>query len=222
MSNVTEYLFALGAGIIARQREYTPGGEGYEMADSGAVECEVGEFLYGLARVLKPERVLTTGVYTGLSDLYLAQAIKDNGRGHIWAVEYEAQHVARAKRLWQRCGVEEHITVVFMDSRFFVPSGEYQLMFLDTEPDLRFGEMERFYPHLAPGGFVGIHDLPRSFCQNRVVDGQEGWPFGPFPERLARLVRAGELSPFHLPNPRGCVFFYKRHRMDYLPHAHPV
>lgn len=46
------------------------------MQDDGGVEIETGEFLWGLTRILKPKHVLTTGVYTGISDMYIAQGLK--------------------------------------------------------------------------------------------------------------------------------------------------
>ncbi|MFA5937118.1 MAG: class I SAM-dependent methyltransferase [Candidatus Paceibacterota bacterium] len=214
--SITQELLWKANGLINANEEVSDPTKRYTMADSGGVELEVGEFLYGLVRVLKPNRVLTTGIYSGISDMYIARAMKDNGFGHSYAVEYEPQHIARAKKLWDAVGVSDVIDTFLMDSRNFVPEGKYELMFLDTEPQLRFGELERFLPYLVEGGFVGIHDLPRTFCQGNTVEGMEHWPFGKFPETLKENITEWlTLSKFHLPNPRGCVFFYKRHQEDY-------
>lgn len=217
MSLLTNYLFTASDGLLTRKPEASAPKGPYSMADSGGVECEVGEFLYGLTRVLKPQRVLTTGIYTGVSDMYIAQALRDNGFGHSWAVEYEPTHLNRAVRLWQNVGVANVITPILESSLAFQPEFQYELMFLDTEPQTRFAELERFFPHLAPGGYVGIHDLPRSFCQGNTVNGMEHWPFGPVGPFFQHLLKSGQLVKFHLPNPRGCVFFYRPLIEDYKP-----
>ena len=101
----------------------------------------------------------------------------------------------------------------------YIPTGYYELMFLDTEPDIRFKELVRFYPYLSYGGFVGIHDLPRSFCKGNINPDHpeiKDWPFGPVPDEMKKLMKNGELIKFHLPSPRGMVWFYKPRKDDYV------
>lgn len=198
--------------------EITDNGNGYKMVDTGAIEVELGEFLYGLVRVMKPKRVLTTGVYTGISDLFIAGALKENGFGHTDAIEFESRHIERAKSLWMEHGVNDCITAHLMSSLDFKPHGEYELMFLDTEPDIRFQELVNFYPHLAGGGFVGIHDLPRNMCQGNTNPDHpeiESWPFGNIPDIMKVWLTDELLVKFHLPSPRGMVWFYKPREDDY-------
>jgi hypothetical protein len=44
-------------------------------------------FLYSLLRMQKPERVVELGTGLGVSALWMALAIKQNGKGHIWTVD---------------------------------------------------------------------------------------------------------------------------------------
>src|ERR1035437_3057014 len=44
----------------------------FQMVDDGAVEQETGELLYSFIRRMKPENVLETGTYTGISSLYMS------------------------------------------------------------------------------------------------------------------------------------------------------
>lgn len=193
-------------------------GKGYLMVDDGACEIEVGEFLFGLVRILKPQRVLSTGIYTGISDLFIAGALKENGFGHTDALEFEKYHIARASLLWNEHAVDTFITAHLTSSLDFNPIKQYQLMFLDTEPNLRFHELVKFYPYLDQGGYVFIHDTPRTLCQGNInPDHPElpSWPFGNLPDEIKQWLRTGELVKFNFPNPRGMTGFYKRAHDDY-------
>src|SRR5205814_5059118 len=100
----------------------------------------------------------------------------------------------------------------------YVPEYMFELMFLDTEPGIRWRELERFYPHLEPGGYVFLHDLPRGFCKGNVnPDHPEfrDWPWGECPPFIQNLLKDREIIPFHLPNPREMCGFYKARSDDY-------
>ena len=153
----------------------------FTCVDDGGVEIETGELMYGFVRRLKPDNVLSTGIYTGISDLFIGQALKDNGFGYLTAIEYEQIHIDRARNLWAEQGVSEQITSVKSDSLQFTPDRQYQFMFLDTELHLRFRELVNFYPYLDEGGYVFIHDMPRNLCQGNFNPDHpnfNNWPFG--------------------------------------------
>jgi predicted O-methyltransferase YrrM len=216
MSLLTEKLVADSQGMLTVAPEVRDNeGKGFLMFDDGGVEVEVGEFLYGLTRLIKPKRVLTTGIYTGISDMYIGQGLKDNGYGESTALEFDATHLNRAMELWGRVGMGNYVKPRLMKSLDFQAEGTYQLLFLDTEPDLRFAELIKFYPHLESGGFVFIHDLHHHLGQE-VIEGHEPyWPWGKLPEEIREWLRRGDLKPWHFPNPRGLVGFQKKKEGDY-------
>lgn len=190
----------------------------FSMIDDGAVEVETGELVYGFVRRLKPENVLSTGVYTGISDLFIAQAIKDNGFGHLTAIEFEQFHIDRARKLWEEQGVSSQITSIKSSSLDFEPDRQYQFMFLDTEMHLRFHELVKFFPYLDEGGYVFIHDMPNTLCKGNVnPDHPEvvNWPVREFPPEFDELLKEGKLRPFHFGSARGLVGFYKVKEGDY-------
>jgi|SRR5882724_7728441 len=217
MSNTTDYLFERAGSIIQRLPEVRDDGRKYEMADDGGVELEVGEFMHGLVRIIKPNRVLTTGIYTGISDMYVAQALKENGYGKITALEFEPTHLNRARDLWHKTDVISVIDSQLISSLDFQPEGAYELFFLDTEPDIRFKELVKFYPYLAPGGFVFLHDLHHHLGQETIPGQVENWPWGKMPDEINNWIKTGELKPWHFPNPRGLAGFQKRKDGDYEP-----
>lgn len=224
MKTITEQLVEASNGILKIQPEVRDETGFYHMFDDGGVEVEVGEFLYGLVRLLQPEKVLTTGIYTGISDLYIAQALKENGHGASTAIEIEGTHILRAKELWTRTGVfipgEYRLKVFHGSSLEFHAEDNIDLMFLDSEPGIRFTELVRFFPSLKEGGYVGIHDLPNSLCQGNVNPDHpemKSYPYGDLPEQIKEWLKTDKLRMIHFPSPRGLTFFYKVKEGDYKP-----
>ena len=210
---ITEYFKSKGLKFIVE-----PTDKLFTCVDDGGVESETGEFLYGFIRRLKPQKVLTTGIYTGVSDLYIAQALKENGFGKTTALEFEQFHITRAKELWNKMGVGTFIEPHLTDSLKFEPKEKYQFMFLDTEPFLRFKELDKFYSSLDDGGYVFIHDMPRSLCQGNINPDHpdfKHWPVGEIPQNIINLLIKGELVKFHFGSARGLVGFYKVNKDDY-------
>lgn len=189
------------------------------MWNDGSIECQTGELFYGFVKRLKPKNILETGCYKGWSTAYLAQGVKENGFGSICTVEYECQHIQTSKELWKKLELNELITVYQEDVRKFTPSKRYQLFISDTEPELRFDEVIRFYPYIDDGGYIFIHDLPRNMTQGNInPDHKEiqSWPFGNLPKQIQDWVDNGDLRPFTFPGGRGLWGFYKKHKEDYL------
>jgi len=190
----------------------------YKMFDDGGVEAELGDFLYGLVRVVKPKNVLETGLYSGISASYMAKGLQDNGEGHLISIEFEAMHVERAKSRLLKLNLLPYVTVEHTSSLTFNPQNTFQIILLDTEPNIRFQELVRYFPYLDEGGFMFIHDLPRNMCQgNFNTDHPEikSWPFGDIPSEMKKLFDEKKLIRFHLPSPRGMVGLYKPRKDDY-------
>ena len=205
----------------------------YSAFNDAGVECEVGEFLYSLVRVLKPKRVLETGTHKGIGASYMGVGLLDNGFGELDTIEFLPEIHAEAHQRIKTMGLETIVHCNLIDAANFKPPtdirgsdwsdgdyvkkkmGIYQLILLDTEPQTRFAELLKFYPYLQGGGFLFIHDLHRHMHQIANNDHGFAWPFGKIPEAIAKLVKTGEIRPFHLPTPRGLTGFYKASEDDY-------
>jgi len=188
-----------------------PSNPAYSMYNTGGVEVEVGEFLYGLVRMIKPEAILETGTHKGISASYMATALKENGKGKITTLEFEPQHWEIANNMFQIMGLQSWIISSLQDaSTYPVKENEFDFIFLDTEPHLRFAEFLRYWPALKPGGFVGIHDLGPGMGQSgQTVNGVFNWPFGTLPEEMKRILKE-EIQSFHFKTPRGLYLGQKK------------
>lgn len=214
-SILTDYFVQKSNGLLKLSPEVSDNSGLYQMFDDGAVSVEDGEYLYALVKILKPERVHTSGVYTGVSDMYIGQALKDNGFGHSNAVEFESIHLARAEKLWRLTGVSDWVTGKLQSSLDFQPEGEYDFAFLDTECNIRWLEMIRIFPFIKPGGFIGLHDLHKNLGQEDNAEHGFAWPWGPIPQEILQWLKEDKLRVVSFPTPRGITFFYKTHPDDF-------
>lgn len=217
MNPITESLIARANGLLKIHPEINDWtGKSFQMFNTGSVEVETAEFLYAMVRLTKPERILDTGTHFGISALYMALAAEHNGFGEVVSMEIDGYYVLEAKKLWQACGLTHRIKQFHGESLKYDDPQGFQFMFLDTEPQIRFAELIKFEQHLGFGGFVFIHDLHRHMSQEPNAEHGFGFPFGPLPEDIKKMVRTDRLRPFHFPTPRGLVGFYKKdHHLDY-------
>jgi predicted O-methyltransferase YrrM len=215
MKTLTQQLFELAKGIIEEKPEVSDHTGHFTMADDGGVETQTGTFLYGLLNILQPELVLETGTYTGVSAMYMGQALKDNGHGHIITLEISPVHKERAERLWVQTGVSPFVTCQQVASLEYQTSSQFDFIFLDSEPEFRFKELVKFYPNLKPGGYIFIHDLHRHLSQQDNKEHGFGWPYGKLPEEIVNWIAEDKLRCFSFPTPRGLTGFYKPTEEDY-------
>ena len=74
-----------------------------------ALEREKAEFCYLICRAIGARRVVEAGTSFGVSTLYLAAAVRDNGGGIVFAAEYEPAKAERARRNFELAGLSEFI-----------------------------------------------------------------------------------------------------------------
>jgi predicted O-methyltransferase YrrM len=190
--------------------------------NNGGVENEVGDFLYGLVRLLKPQKILETGTHHGISASYMGMALKANGNGHLDTLEFQDVNADIASKRIGDLELGQYVNIHLIDAKNWNPDKDgafYDLLFLDTEPQTRFSELVKFFPFLNAGGFIFIHDLHPHMHQIENTDDDPthgfGWPYGRIPQEMKNLVTGGRLRPFHFKTPRGLTGFYKVDTNDY-------
>lgn len=195
---------------------FAPDVPSFASFNDAGIECETGEFLYGLTRLLKPDNVLETGTHWGVGACYMGLALKDNNKGRLDTIEFLPEIHRQASERVERVGLSDIVTLHLTDATLFDPGEKrYGLILLDTEPQTRFQELVRFEPYLLEGGFLFIHDLHPHMHQIPNEEHGFAWPFGRIPEAMKSLVISGRLKPMHFATPRGFTGFYKPRREDY-------
>ncbi len=217
MSPLCDRMMSLDSTLqIHNEGEWSKTLSTYSAWNSGGVECEVGEFLYGFLRMTKPEYVLETGTHLAIGASFMGFALKDNFRGHLDTAEFIPEIHAQAVERIHKMGLDDYVTCHFLDVKDMPVQHNYQFILLDTEPQTRFAEFLKFYPYLDEGGYMFIHDLGRGMNQNESPGLPFwGWPFGKIPEEMRQLMKDGKVRPFHFSTPRGLTGLYKVSKEDY-------
>lgn len=211
MYYITEYMLSK-TNRLQISPEITPGNHGFSMFNDAGTEVEVSEFLYSLTRMIKPNFVLETGTHIGISSSFIGQALKDNEKGKLVTLEIELSHLTNARHLWDKIGIEAYVSGYLSRSlEYEIGDQEIDFLFLDSEPQLRFDEFLRFWPHLRQGGFIAIHDLhPHLGFTKETIHGIFCWPYGDFREKIGPYILSKDVQIFSFPTPRGLTFFQKR------------
>ena len=81
------------------------------------ISAEGGKLLYALVRSARPDTVVEFGTSFGISTIYLAAAIADNGTGHVIGTELSARKVQAARSNLAPAGLSEAATIIPGDAR---------------------------------------------------------------------------------------------------------
>lgn len=129
-----------------------------------SLEREQGELLYLLARALGARRAAEFGTSFGVSTIYLAAAMRDNGGGLAIGSEIEPSKAAVARANLAEAGLAACAEVRVGDARETLadPGGALDLVLIDGFPHLNLAILRLLAPHLRAGG-VALADNVGSF-----------------------------------------------------------
>lgn len=166
------------------------------MYDSMTAEVEVLDFLKAIVTTIKPELVVETGTFSGLSTLRIAEGLKANGVGRVITCEYDAKVFAAAKQRFASSGLGGWIDARNESSLEMKVDARIDLLFCDSDAPIREQEVRHFLPQVNPYGLILMHDASSSMKTVR--------------EAALRLENEGLLSVLLLPTPRGLVVAQRR------------
>src|SRR5690349_710724 len=86
-----------------------PHPERWHMYDSMTAEAEVLEFLRSLVTTMKPSLVVETGSFLGVSTVWMAEGLRQNGFGRIVSCEFDPVVFAKAQEKIAGSGLAEWI-----------------------------------------------------------------------------------------------------------------
>jgi predicted O-methyltransferase YrrM len=120
------------------------------------VSPEQGALLYLTARALGARRVVEYGTSFGISTLYLAAAVRENGGGTVIGTEIEPSKHARAVEHLKEAGLADVAEVRLGDARETLRdvAGPVDLVLLDGWKDLYLPILQQLTPRLRPGAVV--------------------------------------------------------------------
>jgi predicted O-methyltransferase YrrM len=173
-----------------------PHPERWSMYDSMTAEAEVLEFLRTLVTTVKPELVVETGAFLGVSTLWIAEGLKRNGFGKIISCELDPVVFAKAQEKIASSELSEWIELRNESSLEMEIEGTIDLLFSDSDMPIREPEVKRFLPQINPQGLILMHDASSHLKTVR--------------DAALKMEAEGLLSVILLPTPRGLVVAQKR------------
>jgi predicted O-methyltransferase YrrM len=168
----------------------------WHMYDSMTAEAEVLEFLRTLVTTIKPGLIVETGSFLGISTVWMAEGLRENGLGRIVSCELDPVVFAKAQEKIAASGLGEWIDLRNVSSLELETSGEIDLFFSDSDLSVREEEVRHFLPKISPNGLILMHDASSHA--------------GVVREAALRLEAEGLISVVLLSTPRGLVIAQKR------------
>ena len=173
-----------------------PHPERWHMYDSMTAEAEVLEFLRTLVTTIKPELIVETGSFLGVSTLWMAECLRANGFGKIISCEFDPVVFAKASEKIAASDLSDFIDLRNESSLTMHVEGTIDMLFSDSDLPIREAEVKRFLPQMQPTGLILLHDASSPL---KIVR-----------EAACSLEREGLVSCIFLPTPRGLVLAQKR------------
>ncbi|MGH6891548.1 MAG: O-methyltransferase [Dongiaceae bacterium] len=121
-----------------------------------AISPDEGEFLYQITRAKRAALVVEFGTSFGVSAIYAASALRDQGFGHFIGTEIETSKVAQARRNLAAAGLSEFAEVRAGDARETLANiaEPIDILFLDGWKNLYLPILILLLPKLPPGSVV--------------------------------------------------------------------
>src|SRR5690606_13570257 len=121
-----------------------------------ALEKDKAEYCYLLCRALQAKRVVEAGTSFGVSTLYLAAAVRDNGGGTVIATEYEPTKAKAARANFAAAGLADYIDLREGDLADTLAriDGPVDFLLLDIWTDAIMPAVRHVAPHLRPGAVI--------------------------------------------------------------------
>lgn len=123
----------------------------YPRMVSGGIQ---GRFLAMISHLLKPERVLEIGTFTGYSAICLSEGLAPNGR--IITIEMMAELEFIIFPYLEKAGIKDKVDVHFGRAMDILPQLEdsFDLVFIDADKQNYLNYYNAILPKVRPGGII--------------------------------------------------------------------
>ena len=159
------------------------------------VSRQTGVLLYQLARSTNARHIVEFGTSFGLSTLYLAAALRDNGGGRLITSEFEPSKVAKAREHLAEGGVSDLVEIREGDALETLASDlpeSIDLLLLDGAKALYNDVLALVEPRLRPGALIVADNADYSpDYLARVRSADSGYLSVPFADDVELSMRLG-------------------------------
>lgn len=144
------------AQLIADERANYPAVYSRHSEHFLSVSPSYGHFLYAMARACKATRIVEFGTSMGISTIYLASALRDNGGGRLIGSELEPTKAARARGHIDAVGLGDLVEIRQGDALKTLRDvgEEVDLALIDGAWSLYLPVLKLIEPHLRSGAVI--------------------------------------------------------------------
>lgn len=113
-----------------------------------------GAFLQMMSKMIRPERVLEIGTFTGYSAICLAQGLLPDGHLHTIEIDEELHEIA--SRYFKKAGLADKITQHIGEASGIIPSlnETFDLVFIDADKPNYEAYYDLVFDKVRPGGYI--------------------------------------------------------------------
>jgi predicted O-methyltransferase YrrM len=142
-----------------------------------AVSPDYGRLLYAIARARGATRVVEFGTSMGVSTIYLAAALRDNGGGQLIGSEMEPAKVTRARANLDAAGLADLVEIRAGDALETLKDlgGDVDLLLVDGAFSLYLQVLKLVEPWLKPGAVILGENAFEPGYQSYVSDPANGY-----------------------------------------------
>lgn len=125
------------------------------------IDADQGRAIYQLARASGARRIVEFGCSFGISTLYLAAAVRDNGGGEVITTEMEPNKVIQARANFEAAGLSGMIDLRAGDALETLSDVPHpvDLLFLDGWKELCLPVLRLMEPKLRPNAVILCDDM---------------------------------------------------------------
>lgn len=129
-----------------------------------------GLFLQMISKLIRPERILEIGTYTGYSAICLAQGLNENGLLHTIDVNDELESIIR--KYIDKAGLANKISVHIGNALNIIPTlrETWDLVFIDADKENYLNYYHLVFNQVKPGGWIIADNV---LWSGKVVDDNE-------------------------------------------------
>ncbi len=122
-----------------------------------AIGPEFGRLIYNLACARGARHIVEFGTSMGVSSIYLAAALQDNGGGTLITTEYEPEKVQRARQNLTKAGLVDLVDFRLGDALQTLAANlpdKIDMLFLDGAKGMYLDVLKLVEPRLAGGAII--------------------------------------------------------------------
>lgn len=126
-----------------------------------------GLLLSFICKMIKPQRILEIGTFTGYSAICLASGLSQNGK--LLTIDKNDELKSISQRYFKKSGYSNKITSIFGDAKEILPilDGTFDLVFIDADKREYLNYYINIFDKVIKGGYILVDNV---FWNGKVLE----------------------------------------------------